>query len=83
MKKLLYDMEKNYKDTYKAKNNLESDLRNLDNSSRQEGELNYQNKMTLDKNDQFGTLGLNRHERDSKLAKDFEKAESDSLESLK
>ena len=69
MKRSLYEVEKNYKDTFKAKAGIENECRNLEQTDQREMDQYYQGKMTLDKNQQFGALQQHRHERDSTLAK--------------
>jgi len=67
----LYDTDKKVKDTGKQKMQLEAECRNYDNQDRKEMDENYNFKMTLDKGSTFGTLGLDRYERDEKLIKDL------------
>ena len=70
IKKSLFDKEKNFKDTQKAKNMTEADCRSLVAQLEKEQQDNYKNKMTLDKGEQFGDLHKNRYERDKKLIND-------------
>ena len=82
MKKVLFDKEKGAKDTNKVRFGLEADLRQLDDQLKQEGNLHYDSKMTLDKNEQFGALNSARQIRDQKLSKDWELKETDERDQL-
>lgn len=77
IKKTLFDSEKKYKDTQKAKNMIEAECRDLFSQQDKESQDNYRNKMTLDKGNQFGDLNSARYTRDSKLAQDFLKENTD------
>jgi len=57
-------LEKNLKETQKARMNLDSDVNSYENQLKSEMKENYENKMILDKKDQVGNLNAGRIERD-------------------
>ena len=71
MGKTLFEKEKSVKDTAKQKFNLESEIRHAVETHEQESEINFNNKMILDKNDQFSKMNNERHIRDQKLIGDY------------
>ena len=75
-------MEKLYKDTAKAKTNLDQDVKALDGTLSREMQENYQNKMTLDKKSQIGDLQKARLDRDTKDNDKFKKDKADELQSI-
>ena len=71
MKASLFEVEKKWKDTAKLRMAFETDKKRLEAETQQEMKENYENKMKIDKGEQFEKLKTARHELELKLVTDF------------
>jgi hypothetical protein len=82
MKKSLYDTEKKFKDTQKAKAGLESDLRGLENEGSREMQENYSMKMKMDKTEHFGKLHEDRGTKEMQLMTNYKNEKEEEMKGL-